>query len=123
MGKKKDKRREREQAHDAGHSADSGHTIPPQIAGVAAMVMGQLSSPAGRQMVAAGLRAAASAIGGDTARAPVPPIPPVPPAPGEAKAAEGTGASINVPPEAARVIGMAASALERFAQNMARPKG
>ncbi len=112
MGKKKDerKRREREaemaaaqghsgdgregQAHDA-HQHESQkhdgqkhegrkHDGRTPFAGIAATLVKQLETPVGRQIIAAGLMAAATAISKHDAKSsarPTPPTPPTPPAP------------------------------------------
>lgn len=97
MGKKKDerKRREREarasaagevhatsadQAHD---HADRKHGGATPFAGLAASLVKQLETPLGRQIISAGLMAAAGAIARQDAKAtrPAPPTPPSTPTP------------------------------------------
>jgi hypothetical protein len=131
MGKKK----KAKHAADGGrhNGTGSGFQMPPALAGIAATVARQVATPAGRQMIAGALVAAAGAIAGRvgargaSAEAPVPPVPPVPPTapePSETRAGYAPkfeASSLNLPPEAARVVGAAASALERWAQGLARP--
>ena len=87
MGKKKDKKHKRHGEHHGPehHATGAGHAfhVPPQVAGIAAMVLGQVNSPAGRKMIAGALHNAADALAGRSTRAsgPVPPPPPVPPVP------------------------------------------
>ena len=107
MGKKKDerKRREREaemaaaQGHSGagheGHAHDAHkhegrkhegrkHEGGAPFAGIAATIARQMGTPVGRQMIAAGLMAAATAISKHDAKSsarPTPPTPPTPPAP------------------------------------------
>jgi hypothetical protein len=131
VAKKKRKHAER-RVHDQAQGA--AFNIPPQIAGIAAMVAGQVASPGGRKLIANALNAAAEAIAGrDGARSaapvapvsPVPPIPPVPPVAPEPRADFGPQfgtSNFTLPPEATRAIGAAASALERWAQGLGKPK-
>lgn len=103
MGKKKDERkrrkREAEQGPVSAHGCaganahgDNGekhagrtHDAPTPFAGIAAAVARQLATPAGRQVVAAGLTMAAAAIsrhdmkGADRVARPAPPEPRMPP--------------------------------------------
>jgi hypothetical protein len=111
MGKKKDERKRREReaemaaqgqsgdrheghAHDA-HKHDAHrhegrkregrkHEGGAPLAGIAATIARQMGTPVGRQMIAAGLMAAATAISKHDAKSsarPSPPTPPTPPAP------------------------------------------
>lgn len=114
MGKKKDERKRREReaemaaqgqsgdrheghAHDA-HKHDAHrhegrkhegrkHEGGAPLAGIAATIARQMGTPVGRQMIAAGLMAAATAISKHDAKSsarpspPTPPTPPTPPAP------------------------------------------
>jgi hypothetical protein len=99
MGKKKDerKRREREAEMHAAGSHESGghggarhedrkhdgrrHDGGAPFAGIAATIARQMGTPIGRQMIAAGLMAAASAISKHDAKPGARPSPPTPPAP------------------------------------------
>ena len=137
VGKKKGKK------HDADHASEHafGHgrtadeprfEVPPQVAGLAAMMAKQAMTPAARQMIAGALHAAADAVArgaaaGAKSAAPVAPVPPGPP---EASAAPEpsyqpgfTVPPFNLPPEAARVVDAAASVLEGWAQKLGKPKG
>ena len=126
MGKKKDKHRHRE--HDAGHGGGKGAGA---FAGIAAMalhqVKNQLDSPAGRQAMATGLRAAADALAPKPPRAPEPPAPPAPDAyaanPAEPPRDPSPPPRPEVPPEVARVIGSVAAGLEKWAAKFGVPKG
>ena len=128
MGKKKDKHRKHGDAAAHGTSGGKG-----AFAGMAAMAMAQvknqLDTPAGRQAIASGLRAAADALA--PKRAPEPPAPPHPPEPPrapEANAFHGNPAEPprdeapptrpEVPPEVARVIGSVAAGLEKWAAKL-----
>ena len=154
MGKKKERRereaREREAMHggtkregfEARWSAKAGkHGGAAPFAGIAAALTRQMGTPAGRQVIAAGLMMAANAITAKDARGsaprppeppqPTPPAPPTPPVPDDA--ATGTGPFAGetpepprsdvaaLPPEFAKVIDSFASGLERFAANFAKP--
>lgn len=154
MGKKKERRereaREREAMHggtkregfEARWSAKAGkHGGAAPFAGIAAALTRQMGTPAGRQVIAAGLMMAATAITAKDARGsaprppeppqPTPPAPPTPPVPDDA--ATGTGPfagetpepprsdAAALPPEFAKVIDSFASGLERFAANFAKP--
>ncbi len=155
MGKKKERRereaREREAMHggtkregfEARWSAKAGkHGGAAPFAGIAAALTRQMGTPAGRQVIAAGLMMAANAITAKDARGsaprppeppqpPTPPTPPTPPVPDDA--ATGTGPfagetpepprsdAAALPPEFAKVIDSFASGLERFAANFAKP--
>lgn len=155
MGKKKERRereaREREamqggtkrEGFEARWSAKAGkHGGAAPFAGIAAALTRQMGTPAGRQVIAAGLMMAANAITAKDARGsaprppeppqpPTPPIPPTPPVPDDA--ATGTGPfagetpepprsdAAALPPEFAKVIDSFASGLERFAANFAKP--
>jgi hypothetical protein len=113
LGKKKDerKRREREAERAAesacghGHTNDghkddghkharSRHEAAMPFAGIAAAVTKQLGTPAGRQMVAAGLMMAAAAISRQDAKTgarPAPPAPPEPPVTPDAQKSQEAG--------------------------------
>ncbi len=154
MGKKKERRereaREREaetggtkgEGFEARWSAKAGkHGGAAPFAGIAAALTRQMGTPAGRQVIAAGLMMAANAITAKDARGsaprppeppqPTPPAPPTPPVPDDA--ATGTGPfagetpeppksdAAALPPEFAKVIDSFASGLERFAANFAKP--
>jgi hypothetical protein len=114
MGKKKDerKRRAREaEMHAAGSNGSGGHGGARHedrkhegrrhdgrkhdggapFAGIAATIARQMGTPVGRQMIAAGLMAAASAISKHDAKPsmrPTPPTPPTPPPHSHSPAAE-----------------------------------
>ena len=154
MGKKKERRereaREREaetgatkgEGFEARWSAKAGkHGGAAPFAGIAAALTRQMGTPAGRQVIAAGLMMTANAITAKDARGsaprppeppqPTPPAPPTPPVPDDA--ATGTGPfagetpeppksdAAALPPEFAKVIDSFASGLERFAANFAKP--
>jgi hypothetical protein len=155
MGKKKERRereaREREaetgatkrEGFEARWSAKAGkHGGAAPFAGIAAALTRQMGTPAGRQVIAAGLMMAANAITAKDARGsaprppeppqpPTPPTPPTPPVPDDA--ATGTGPFAGetpepprsdvaaLPPEFAKVIDSFASGLERFAASFAKP--
>ena len=155
MGKKKERRereaREREaetgatkgEGFEARWSAKAGkHGGAAPFAGIAAALTRQMGTPAGRQVIAAGLMMAANAITAKDSRGsaprppeppqpPTPPTPPTPPVPDDA--ATGTGPfagetpeppksdAAALPPEFAKVIDSFASGLERFAANFAKP--
>ena len=155
MGKKKERRereaREREaetgatkrEGFEARWSAKAGkHGGAAPFAGIAAALTRQMGTPAGRQVIAAGLMLAANAITakdtrGSAPRPPEPPQPPMPPTPPTPfvpdDAATGTGPfagetpepprsdAAALPPEFAKVIDSFASGLERFAANFAKP--
>ncbi|MES3094447.1 hypothetical protein [Sphingomonas aerolata] len=160
MGKKKERRereaREREaetgatkrEGFEARWSAKAGkHGGAAPFAGIAAALTRQMGTPAGRQVIAAGLMMAATAITAKDMRGatppPAPPEPPKPPkppepsaeaspeAPGASAAASGPFAgempepprsdAAALPPEFAKVIDSFASGLERFAANFAKP--
>lgn len=130
MGKKKDERKRREReveidmratGHDAGARDDDGHKRHKHdggkhadhkhgrakheggapFAGIAATIARQMGTPVGRQMIAAGLMAAATAISKHDAKPsvrptpPTPPAPPVPPSARPAAASEPTAAKIE----------------------------
>lgn len=147
MGKKKQARREREAREQAaghtgaqtGHKADRKHDGAAPLAGIAAAVARQMATPAGRQVIAAGLMMAANAITAKDARGaaprqPEPPTPPKAPAsPDAAATGAGTGPFAGdtptpprsdapaLPPELAKVIESVASGLERFAAGFTKP--
>lgn len=126
MGKKKDerKRREREaEMHAAGGQSCGGpaqdetrhgdrkhghkkHDAGAAFAGIAAGIARQMGTPIGRQMIAAGLMAAATAIAKHEpkpAARPTPPTPPTPPTSPSAKpesAAKPEPAATTVEPDA-----------------------
>jgi hypothetical protein len=104
MGKKKDERKRREReaemaaqghsgaghdgherhAHDGHKHEGFKHVGKTPFAGLAATLVKQLETPVGRQIIAAGLMAAATAISKHDAKSsarPTPPTPPTPPAP------------------------------------------
>lgn len=105
MGKKKDERKRREReveidmratGHDAGERDGGGHKRHQHddhknegakhgsgapFAAIAATIARQMGTPVGRQMIAAGLMAAATAISKHDAKPSVRPTPPTPPAP------------------------------------------
>ena len=156
MGKKKERRereaREREaetgatkgEGFEARWSAKAGkHGGAAPFAGIAAALTRQMGTPAGRQVIAAGLMMAATAITAKDTRGatqPEPPKPPQPPEPSAEASPEAPGASAAgsgpfagetpepprsdaaaLPPEFAKVIDSFASGLERFAANFAKP--
>ena len=136
---------------EARWSAKAGkHGGAAPFAGIAAALTRQMGTPAGRQVIAAGLMMAANAITAKDARGatpppapPEPPKPPKPPKPPEPSAgaspeapgakAAGTGPfagdtpeppksdAAALPSEFAKVIDSFASGLERFAANFAKP--
>ncbi len=169
MGKKKDerKRREREAETAAGMQACGGgdghkdsshkhgdhkhghkHDRTAPFAGIAAAVTRQLGTPAGRQVVAAGLMMAAAAISrqdAKTAGRTAPPAPPEPPVTPEASASPDVGAkpeadaaSANpykgdtpepprgetapLPPEMAKVLDAVTAGLETLFAGFGKPK-
>ena len=70
--------------HDDGKQTGGKHQGGAPFAGIAATIARQMGTPVGRQMIAAGLMAAATAISKHDAKAnarPTPPTPPTPPAP------------------------------------------
>ena len=70
--------------HDGGKQDGGKHAGGAPFAGIAATIARQMGTPVGRQMIAAGLMAAATAISKHDAKAnagPTPPTPPTPPAP------------------------------------------
>ena len=72
--------------HDGGTHADrkhggGKHEGGAPFAGIAATIARQMGTPVGRQMIAAGLMAAATAISKHDAKSSVRPTPPTPPAP------------------------------------------
>lgn len=110
MGKKKDERKRREReveiemratshhsgerdgdrhtrhTHDGGKHADHKHEGRKHeggapFAGIAASIARQMGTPVGRQMIAAGLMAAATAIAKHDSKPGVRPVPPTPSAP------------------------------------------
>jgi len=133
MGKKKHRKHGGHEEHgDAGHGG--GKKAAGAFAGIAAMavtqVKAQLDTPAGRQMLATGLRAAADALAPKPPRTPEPPAPPPAPVPPEANGYAGNPAEpprdpsprADVPPEVARVIGSVAAGLEKWAAKLGVPK-
>lgn len=165
MGKKKDerKRREREAERTAtsgcGHQHDGAnhesakhdarkHAGAPPFAGIAAAVTRQLGTPAGRQVVAAGLMMAAAAISkqdAKTAPRAAPPAPPEPPVAEETQAThEAAGAkpadepaanpysgetpqpprgeAAPLPPEMAKVLGAVTAGLETLFAGFGKPR-
>lgn len=159
MGKKKDERkrreREAEQATEHGAGEHAGgehhkhegrkHEGAAPFAGIAAAVARQMGTPVGRQMIAAGLMAAASAIsrhdakpaGGRPTPPPAPPEPPVPPIkPEGAQSSKGsTGPFAGdtpepprsdapaLPPEMAKVLDSVSVGLERLFAGFGKPGG
>ena len=172
MGKKKDERKRREReaemaaqgqsgdrheghAHDAhrhegrkheGRKHDGG----APFAGIAATIARQMGTPVGRQMIAAGLMAAATAISKHDAKASARPTPPTPPpaphAPhvepvakaesdvaAESTKPQGTGPfagdtpepprseATTLPPEFAKVLDSVAVGLERLFVGFGKP--
>ncbi len=136
MGKKKDERKRREReveidlratGHDAGARDDDGHKRHTHggskhadhkhggakhesgapFAGIAATIARQMGTPVGRQMIAAGLMAAATAIAKHDAKPaarPTPPTPPAPPAPPFAQSEPGA-AKVDATAEASTTAG------------------
>ena len=129
MGKKKDERKRREREaemaaagetsssshkhggakHGGDRHEDSKHGGAAPFAGIAATIARQMGTPVGRQMIAAGLMAAASAIAKHDAKtgarpspSPAPPAPPAPPVqPVQPGAATPPEAPVPPKPEAA----------------------
>ena len=167
MGKKKDERKRREREaeraatggcghkHDAKHDAKHDgashdgrkHDGATPFAGIAAAVTRQLGTPAGRQVVAAGLMMAAAAISkqdAKTAARTAPPAPPEPPVTPETPASPEAGAKPTdkpaanpyagdtaepprgetppLPPEMAKVIGAVTSGLETLFAGFGKPR-
>ena len=128
MGKKKDKHREHGKHEGGAHEHSKGAGA---FAGIAAMalhqVKNQLDSPAGRQAMATGLRAAADALAPKPPRAPEPPAPPASEAfaanPAEPPRDPSPPPRPEVPPEVARVIGSVAAGLEKWAAKFGPPRG
>ena len=80
------KRHKHDGGHDGGKHADHKHEGGKHqggapFAGIAATIARQMGTPVGRQMIAAGLMAAATAISKHDAKPSVRPTPPTPPAP------------------------------------------
>ena len=161
MGKKKERRereaREREaetgatkgEGFEARWSAKAGkHGGAAPFAGIAAALSRQMGTPAGRQVIAAGLMMAANAITAKDARgtAPRPPEPPKPAATPESSAppppespsqspreSAATGPFAGdtatppksdapaLPPELSKVIDSVAAGIERFAAGFTKP--
>jgi hypothetical protein len=168
MGKKKDERKRREReaeraatggcGHEHGAKHDGAkhdgakhgrkHDGATPFAGIAAAVTRQLGTPAGRQVVAAGLMMAAAAITKQDAKTagraghPAPPEPPVTPetsAAGEAGAKPSSdepaanpyagaapkpprGEAPPLPPEMAKVIGTVTAGLETLFAGFGKPR-
>jgi hypothetical protein len=177
MGKKKDerKRREREAEMHAAGSHESGghggarhedrrhegrkhdgrrhdgrkHDGGAPFAGIAATIARQMGTPVGRQMIAAGLMAAASAISKHDAKPGARPTPPTPPhspaaepttskvepdAAAEASKPRGTGPFAGdtpepprseanpLPPEFAKVLDSVAVGLDRLISGFGKPR-
>lgn len=164
MGKKKDERKRRER-EAASHGAEGQRTDnkagafgakyswpgklenAAPMAGIASAIARQMGTPAGRQVIAAGLMAAASAIARqDTKQAASPSSPPAPPAaaappppPAEplakphAAPERSTGPfagetpeppradSPALPPEVAKVIASVSAGLERWVTGLGKP--
>ena len=121
MGKKHKK--------DGGKGPSSGAA---PLAAMAAMALKQANSPAGRQMLATGLRAAADALApraraATMARTEAPAANDAPPrtdaARPDAPPRQETPPRPEMPPEVARVIGTVAAGLERWAAKVGTPKG
>ena len=74
------KRHGHDRAHDSGRADRKSEGGTP-FAGIAATIARQMGTPVGRQMIAAGLMAAATAIAKHDAKPGVRPTPPTPPAP------------------------------------------
>ena len=131
MGKKKDERKRREREAEVAAQGQSGdrhegheghahdahrhegrkhegrkHEGGAPFAGIAATIARQMGTPVGRQMIAAGLMAAATAISKHDAKSstrptpPTPPAPPAPPSPGSSSAQAEPAAS-KVEPDVA----------------------
>lgn len=125
MGKKHKKK----DRHGQGETKTGGAA---PLMGLAGLVMRQAGTPEGRQVIAAGLRAAADAIGGGRkAGVPTPPPPatpasPVPPVSPTVEAAPGEPGTrptqAGMPPEVARIMGVAGAALERWATSIGQPR-
>ncbi|MBE2991340.1 hypothetical protein IFR23_04850 [Sphingomonas sp. CFBP 13603] len=170
MGKKKDKRerKEQEQAagkhgcepgtkhgtkhgakHDTNHGNSHGGSAP--LAGIAAAIARQMGTPVGRQMIAAGLMAAATAISKHEPKPSVRPAPPTPPAPpsppaepdaskvapdtvGDQAKPQGAGPFAGdtpepprsetnpLPPEFAKVLDSVSAGLDRLISGFGKPK-
>ena len=67
--------------HGGGKHEGAKHEGGAPFAGIAATIARQMGTPVGRQMIAAGLMAAATAISKHDAKPSVRPTPPTPPAP------------------------------------------
>ncbi len=168
MGKKKDERKRREREaeraatggcghkHDAKHDGAKHdgakhdgakhdgrkHDGATPFAGIAAAVTRQLGTPAGRQVLAAGLMMAAAAISkqdAKTAARTAPPAPPVTPEALEAGAKPTTeaatanpyvgdtpepprGETPPLPPEMARIVGAVSAGLETLFAGFGKPR-
>ena len=153
MGKKKDERKRREReieiemratGHDAGERDGGGHKRHQHddhkheghkhqdakhgsgapFAAIAATIARQMGTPVGRQMIAAGLMAAATAISKHDAKSavrptpPTPPAPPVPPSASPSPPSEPTAAKIE--PDAGAEAGRS-SGTGPFAGDTAEP--
>ncbi len=153
MGKKKDERKRREReveidmratGHDASerdggghkrhkhddHNHEDGkhggakHGSGAPFAAIAATIARQMGTPVGRQMIAAGLMAAATAISKHDAKPsvrptpPTPPAPPVPPSASHSPPSEPTAAKIE--PDAGAEAGKS-SGTGPFAGDTAEP--
>ncbi|KQS50751.1 MULTISPECIES: hypothetical protein [unclassified Sphingomonas] len=89
--------------HDSGKQGGGKHAGGAPFAGIAATIARQMGTPVGRQMIAAGLMAAATAISKHDAKAnarPTPPTPPSPPSPAAPSQQAEPGAS-KVEPDVA----------------------
>jgi hypothetical protein len=96
--------------HDGGKQDGGKHAGGAPFAGIAATIARQMGTPVGRQMIAAGLMAAATAISKHDAKAnarPTPPTPPTPPAPPSQQAEPGAS---KVEPDVAAEAAEAAEA-------------
>jgi hypothetical protein len=163
MGKKKDERKRREREADraatggCGHKHDAKHDGAKHdgrkhdgatpFAGIAAAVTRQLGTPAGRQVVAAGLMMAAAAISKQDAKTaaraappapPEPPVTPEAPASSEARAKPADEPTANpyagdtpepprgetppLPPEMAKVLGAVTAGLETLFAGFGKPR-
>ncbi len=125
MGKKKDERKRREREAEmaaageqscGGHAqaearhgdekphgkthAGKKHEAGTAFAGIAAGIARQMGTPVGRQMIAAGLMAAATAISKHDAKPSVRPTPPTPPAPPTPPSAQPEPTASKVEPDA-----------------------
>lgn len=112
MGKKKQKKKQKKAAQDA----QAASTGPSPLHRIGQVLLDQARSPAGRQLLAAGLIVAASALARDAGRASEPsPAPPPGPSPDPAvEPPKATDSTRPGPSDAAAWAGMALSALNHF---------